>query len=67
MWPLYEVTEDGFFKLNYKPKELKPVREALGIQGRFRHLGDSEYEYVQGRAVEKWKQLLDIDGKKLPI
>ncbi len=67
MWPLYEVTEDANFRLTYKPRELKPVREALSLQGRFRHLDDSEYEYIQGRAVDKWRQLLDVDGKKLPI
>ncbi|HIH89443.1 TPA: pyruvate synthase subunit beta [Candidatus Bathyarchaeota archaeon] len=66
MWPLYEINE-GNFKLTYKPRELKPVREALSLQGRFRHLDDSEYEYIQGRAVEHWRQLLDVDGKKLPL
>ena len=46
---------------------MKPVREALSLQGRFRHLDDSEYEYVQGQAVERWRQLLDVDGKRLPL
>ena len=67
MWPLYEVTEGGAFKLNIKPKELKPVREALSLQNRFRHLTDSEYDYIQKQITNKWAQLLDIDGKKLPI
>ena len=67
IWPLYEVTEGNNFKITYKPRELKPVREALSLQGRFRHLDDSEYEYIQGQAVDRWRQLLDVDGKKLPL
>jgi pyruvate ferredoxin oxidoreductase beta subunit len=65
IWPLYEVTEGGVFKLNYKPRELKPVREALSLQGRYKHLDDSEYENIQSQTVERWRQFLDIDGKKL--
>jgi pyruvate ferredoxin oxidoreductase beta subunit len=67
IWPLYEVTEGGNFKLSYKPRELKPVREALGMQRRFRHLDDEEYEYIQGQTLEHWEQLINVDGKKLPL
>jgi pyruvate/2-oxoacid:ferredoxin oxidoreductase beta subunit len=67
MWPLYEVTGDSVFKLNQKPRELKPVKEALSLQGRFRHLQDVEYEYIQLQTAETWSKLLENDGKKLPI
>lgn len=67
MWPLYEVTEGNNFKLTYKPRELKPVKEALSQQSRFRHLDEKEYEYIQEQVIMKWKQLSEMDGKKLPI
>ncbi|GAG20686.1 unnamed protein product, partial [marine sediment metagenome] len=37
VWPLYEV-ENGKYKINYRPKEKKPVTDWLKPQGRFRHL-----------------------------
>jgi pyruvate/2-oxoacid:ferredoxin oxidoreductase beta subunit len=67
VWPLYEIQEGGAFKLNVKPKELKPVREALNQQNRFRHLTDGEYELIQSSTTEKWQQLLENDGKLLPL
>jgi pyruvate ferredoxin oxidoreductase beta subunit len=67
IWPLYEVTAGGIFRLTVKPRELKPVREALNLQSRFHHLDDAEYEYIQRQTVERWKQLLDVDSKRLPI
>ncbi len=36
-WPLYEY-ENGVYRLNYEPKERKPIEEWLKRQGRFRHL-----------------------------
>ena len=36
-WPLYEV-ENGEYKLNYTPKEKKPITEWLKPQGRFKHI-----------------------------
>ena len=40
-WPLFEV-EDGVYKINYKPKERKPLRDWLLAQGRFKHLARPE-------------------------
>jgi len=60
------ATETGFFplweweggpwtniKITYKPKQRKPVREYLKMQGRFRHLTDEEIEKIQ-RMVDEW-------------
>jgi pyruvate ferredoxin oxidoreductase beta subunit len=66
LWPLYEVV-DGYFKLSYKPKELKPVSEALKPQRRFRHLTDGELGEFQEMASSRWDELLKLDGKPLPI
>ncbi len=67
LWPLYEITEGNNFKLSYKPKELKPVTEALGIQRRYRHLTDNESSELQTRVNDTWQQLLGTDGKRLPF
>lgn len=66
LWPLYEVV-DGQFHLNYRPKELKPVSEALKLQRRFRHLTDDEVNQFQEMASSRWDELMKLDGKTLPI
>jgi pyruvate ferredoxin oxidoreductase beta subunit len=45
-WPIYEW-QDGRYKVNYEPKERKPVEEFMKLQGRFDHLFEGE----QGRAA----------------
>lgn len=42
-WPLYEV-ENGNFKINYEPKEKKPIIEWIKSQGRYRHLWEDTPE-----------------------
>jgi len=61
LWPLYEVV-DGNLNLTIKPKELKPVKDVLKSQGRFRHVTDDEVDEIQGWAFENWARLLEIDG-----
>lgn len=59
-WPLYEI-EDGVWKLNFKPKELKPLVEFLKPQGRFKHLFKPGNEHLLEEAQEqvnkKWADL----------
>ncbi|MBA7534245.1 Pyruvate synthase subunit PorB [subsurface metagenome] len=61
-WPLYEV-ENGVWKLNYKPKERKPIKEWMEIQGRFGHLFKPENEHIikeiQEEIDNNWGKLLD--------
>jgi pyruvate ferredoxin oxidoreductase beta subunit len=45
-WPIYEF-QDGKYKVNYEPKEKKPLEEFLKPQGRFSHLFKDE----AGKAV----------------
>ncbi len=61
LWPLYEVV-DGNLKLSYKPKELKPVKDVLRSQGRFRHITDDEVDDVQAWVDVNWARLLEKDG-----
>jgi len=60
VWPLYEV-ENGKYKVNYKPKEKKPVLEWLKSQGRFRHLFKEEnswmLEVIQKEVDKDWEDL----------
>ncbi len=60
-WPLYEV-ENGVFKVNYIPKEKKPVAEWLKLQGRFSHLGKEANKHIieelQVYTDKKWEMLL---------
>jgi len=60
VWPLFEV-ENGKYKINYKPKEKKPVLEWLKLQGRFRHLFKEEnagvVEEIQRQVDEYWDEL----------
>ncbi len=67
-WPLYEV-EDGILKVNYKPREKKPIEEWLKLQGRFKHLFKEEnrwlLEETQKRIDSEWERLLEMDGKRV--
>ena len=65
-WPLFEV-ENGVWKLNYRPKEKKPVEGWLKIQGRFSHLFQPQFRHVideiQARVDEEWASLLKKAGE----
>ncbi len=67
-WPLYEI-EDGVLKINYKPKEKKPIEEWLKKQGRFKHLFREENRHIieelQKEVDRDWETLLSLDGKRL--
>ncbi|HXX54061.1 MAG TPA: thiamine pyrophosphate-dependent enzyme [Thermodesulfovibrionales bacterium] len=59
-WPLYEV-EDGTTKINYTPKEKKPVEEFLRPQGRFKHMFTPGNEWLvallQDEVDREWERL----------
>jgi pyruvate/2-oxoacid:ferredoxin oxidoreductase beta subunit len=61
VWPLYEIIDGEMFRLNYKPRELKPVTEYLKPQARFRHVTDEDIAGIQERTAEKWAKLLRAD------
>jgi pyruvate ferredoxin oxidoreductase beta subunit len=66
-WPLYEV-ENGEYRLNYKPKENRPIEDWLKPQGRFRHLFRPENanlrKRIQELVDERWSKLLLKCGEK---
>jgi pyruvate/2-oxoacid:ferredoxin oxidoreductase beta subunit len=63
IWPLLEIEYGEKFKLNYKPKELKPVAEYLRPQARFRHMTDEEISEIQEVTSARWETLLRADSE----
>jgi pyruvate ferredoxin oxidoreductase beta subunit len=59
-WPLYEV-EHGVTKINYTPKEKRPVEEFLRPQGRFKHMFAPGNEWLitllQDEVDREWVRL----------
>jgi len=64
-WPLYEY-DNGVRKVNYKPKEKKPLSEWTKLQGRFRHLHRKEnaqlLEMAQQELDRRWEKLLEMSS-----
>jgi pyruvate ferredoxin oxidoreductase beta subunit len=58
MFPLYEV-ENGQYKMSIDLPKLKPVKDYLKIQGRFRHLSDDIIEQIQERVELEYQKLLE--------
>ena len=58
MFPLYEVI-DGEYRMSVTPEKLRPVRDYLKIQGRFRHLSDDIIDEIQARVELEYKKLLE--------
>ncbi|MFC1807973.1 thiamine pyrophosphate-dependent enzyme [Candidatus Omnitrophota bacterium] len=65
-WPLYEVTNGKEYKLNYKPKEKKPITEWLKPQGRFKHLfkpgNEAILQQIQDNVDLEWVHVLKKCG-----
>jgi pyruvate/2-oxoacid:ferredoxin oxidoreductase beta subunit len=65
LWPLYEITEGRRLRLTHRPRELRPVSEALKLQGRFRHLTEETISAIQKKTTESWERLLSQDGETI--
>ena len=66
-FPLVEV-DHGEFKLSVKPRELKPVKEYLAPQRRFRHISEEQLEILQGHINGDWEALLGMEKEgRLPF
>ena len=57
VFPLYEVV-DGKYRLTVEPPKLRPVKDYLKPQGRFRHLRDPEVEFIQKQVQGNYELLL---------
>jgi pyruvate ferredoxin oxidoreductase beta subunit len=56
VFPLYEV-ERGRYHLSIDFPKLKPMKEYIKLQGRFRHLTDSMIEEIEKRVHQEYEQL----------
>jgi len=61
VFPLYEVV-NGRYKLSFD-QELRPVKEYLKGQGRFRHLTEEMIELIQKRTTQQYEALKKKAGK----
>jgi len=69
VFPLYEV-ENGRYKLTFDFPKLRPVKQYLKLQGRFRHLKDEEMDKIQKQVDKEWlklKSLVGMAGEKKPV
>ena len=61
-WPLYEVEDGRAWRLTYKPKEKRPVKDLFKLQQRFKHLIKEEnkglLDEIQTRIDREWEDLL---------
>ncbi len=58
IFPLYEI-ENGKYKLNVEVPELKPIKDYLKLQGRFRHLSDDNIDMIQDRVRKEYFRLVE--------
>jgi len=63
VFPLYEVI-NGEYRLSIDFPELKPVREYMKKQGRFRHLTEDVIERIQVRVEAEYLELKEKVGVK---
>jgi pyruvate ferredoxin oxidoreductase beta subunit len=55
VFPLYEIIDGHKLNITYRPKNVIPVRDYLGVQGRFKHLFKPENEYL----IDEWQKRVD--------
>ena len=61
-WPVVHI-DHGDFKIDVKPKELRPIKEYLQPQARFRHLKDEQFEIIQKDVQYDWETLLELEKR----
>jgi len=55
VFPLYEIIDGRELNITYRPKNIVPVRDYLGVQPRFKHLFKPQYEYL----IDEWQKRVD--------
>lgn len=62
IFPLYEV-ENGRYRLSIDFPNLRPIKEYLRLQGRFRHLTDEMIEEIEKRVRKEYIELKEKAGR----
>jgi pyruvate ferredoxin oxidoreductase beta subunit len=65
VFPLYEV-ENGKHRLTVEIPKLRPVKDYLKPQGRFRHLREREIDFIQRHTRAEYELLLEKCGASFP-
>jgi len=61
VFPLYEIIENRELNITYRPKNIVPVIDYLGAQGRFKHLFKPENKHI----LDGWQTRVDNNWVKL--
>ncbi len=61
IFPLYEI-EEGNYKLSLDVPQLRPARDYLKLQGRFRHLSEETLKEIQYRVDKEYARLMEKAG-----
>ena len=62
VFPLYEI-EDGKYRLTIDFPKLRPMKDYIKLQGRFRHLTDDMINAIEKRIHKEYGQLKEKAGK----
>jgi pyruvate ferredoxin oxidoreductase beta subunit len=58
-FPIYEIFDGYKVKVSIKPEKLRPLKDYLKPQGRFRHLDDETIGEIEARLHKQWERLLE--------
>ncbi len=58
LFPLLEIRDGLDWKMTYKPERLKPLRDYITTQGRFKHLSEDELTFAQDDAFKNWDRIV---------
>jgi pyruvate ferredoxin oxidoreductase beta subunit len=62
VFPLYEV-DHGCYRLSVDFPKLRPLKDYIRLQGRFRHLNDDMIQAIEERVHQEYAQLRERAGK----
>ncbi len=61
VFPLYEIINGRELNITYRPKNIIPVKDYLGAQGRFKHLFKPEWKHI----LDEWQKNVDAQWEYL--
>ncbi len=62
-WVSWEY-QDGEFRISYRPRSVKPIKEYMEMQGRFSHLTSEQLKQAQRMVDEEWDYWEEMDRQK---
>jgi pyruvate ferredoxin oxidoreductase beta subunit len=61
VFPLYEIIDGHELNITYRPKNIIPVADYLGAQGRFKHLFKPQFKHI----LDEWQTNVDAQWEYL--